>query len=245
MNKLAMIFGMVLLAVLLTACNISVQQPDQPQQNTISVSGSAQLKAQPDEAIVMLRVETNGTNAKEAQDKNSKAMDAVQKALNRAGVDDRDMETMNYNIYENLIWDYKEQRQINMGFKASHTLKVKTKDLSRVGELIQIAVDNGATNLDSVSFSLSTAAEKEAKDEALRQATRDARQKADALADGLDLRIVKVSSVSINEYNVMPFYRGGMEAVMSKAEDAGAPAPAIMPSEVDVSANVQVVFEIA
>jgi hypothetical protein len=235
---------MILLAALLTACNISVQQPDQPQQNTISVSGNAQLKAQPDEAIVMLRVETNGTNAKEAQDKNSIAMDAVQKALSRAGVEDRDMETMNYNIYENLIWDYKEQRQINMGFKASHTLKVKTKDLSRVGELIQIAVDNGATNLDSVSFSLSTAAEKEAKDEALRQATRDARQKADALADGLDLRIVKVSSVSINEYNVMPFYRGGYaEAAMTK--DSGAPAPAILPSEVDVSANVQVVFEIA
>jgi len=244
MNKTLMIIGMVLMAVLLTACTITVQQPGQQQQNTISVNGNAQFKANPDEATILVRVETNGTNAKEAQDKNSIAMEAVQKALKRAGVDASDLETMNYNIYENQVWDYKEQRQINMGFKASHTLQVKTTKLNMAGEYIQIAVDNGATNLDSVSFSLSKDAEKDAKDEALRQAVKDARGKADALADGLELSIKKVVSVSINEYNVIPFYRGGMEVMAVKA-DMGAPAPPIAPQEIDVSANVQVVFEIA
>jgi hypothetical protein len=245
MNKTLMIIGMVLMAVVLAACNVTVQQPGQQQQNTISVNGNAQFKANPDEATVMVRVETNGTNAKEAQDKNSVDMTAVQKALKRAGVEERDMETMNYNIYENFVWDYKEQRQYSAGFKASHTLKLKTTKLNMVGEYIQIAVDNGATNLDSVSFSLSKEAEKDAKDEALRQATKDARGKADALADGLDLSIKKVVSVSINEYNVIPFYRGMAEVAMTKDAGGPMPAPPVAPQEVDVSANVQVVFEIA
>ena len=243
MNKLALIFGMIAL-LLLAACQITVQQPTDQQPNTINVNGNAQFKANPDEATILVRVETNGTNAKEAQDKNSIAMEAVQKALKRAGVDASEMETMNYNIYQNLVWDYKEQRQIDMGFKASHTLKVATKKLDMAGEYIQIAIDNGATNLDSVSFSLSKAAEKDAKDEALRQAVKDARGKADALADGLDLSIKRVVSVSINEYNVIPFYRGGAEMMMAKA-DMGAPAPPIAPQEIDITASVQVVFEIA
>lgn len=242
MNKLVLIAGMITL-MLLAACQITVQQPTEQQPNTISVNGNAQFKANPDKATVMLRVETNGTTAKEAQDKNSAAMSAIQNALKKAGVAETDMETMNYNLYPNMYWDYEKQRQVEAGFKASHTLKVTTKELDRVGEFIQLAVGHGATSLDGVSFALSKAAEKDAKNEALRQAVQDARQKADALADGLNLRITKVVSVSINEYNVIPFYRGGV-AVMAETMEK-APAPPIAPQEVDIMANVQVVFEIA
>lgn len=242
MNKLQLIIGMIALAVLLAACNVTVQNPQQQQPNTISVSGSSQLKAAPDEAVVMLRVETNGTTPREAQDKNSAAMTAAMAALRRAGVSEDQMQTTNYNLVPNTYWDYKNQQQVTSGYKAMHTLQLKTKDLKRVGEYAQIAVDAGATGVDSVSFSLSKASERDAKDAALRDATQDARQKAMALADGLDVRLGKVSSVSINEYNIVPYYRGA-EAMMAKA-DMG-PAPPIAPQEVDVSANVQVVFEIA
>jgi hypothetical protein len=241
MNKTFVMMG---IALLLAACQITVQQPTEQQPNTINVNGNAQFKAAPDEATVMLRVETNGTTAKEAQDKNSAAMTAVQRALKKAGIAENEMETINYNLYPNVYWDHELQRQVEAGYKVSHTLRFKTKDLERAGEFIQAGVDAGATNVDSVSFALSSASERDAKNEALRQATQDARQKADALADGLDLKITRVVSVSINEYNVMPFYRGGMayaaEAMMEKA-----PEPPIAPQEIDVMANVQVVFEIA
>jgi uncharacterized protein YggE len=244
MNKLSMIVGMVLVAALLTACNVTVQQPSNPQQNTISVVGNTQFKVAPDEATVMLRVETNGTTAKEAQDKNSEAMSAIQAALKSAGVAKNDMETTGYNLYPYTYWDYKQNRQIDAGYKVSHTLKVKTTELERVGEFIQLGVDAGATGVDSISFELSDAQTKDAKNEALRQAVQDARSKAEALAAGIEMRLGKVVSVSINEYNVYPMYRGGMETMAAKS-DMGAPAPQILPGDVDVSANVQVVFEIA
>jgi uncharacterized protein YggE len=242
MNKLQLIISMIVLAVVLTACNVTVQSAQQQQPNTISVSGTAQLKAAPDEATVMLNVETNGTTPREAQDKNSAAMSAAIAALRRAGVAEDQIQTTNYQLIPNTYWDYKNQQQITSGYKTMHTLQLKTKDLSRVGDLIQTAVDAGATGVESVSFSLSKANERDVKDAALRSATEDARQKAGALADGLDVRLGKVSSVSINEYNVMPYYRADA-GMMTKAE--AAPAPPIAPQDVDVSANVQVVFEIA
>jgi uncharacterized protein YggE len=241
MNKIAMIMGLML-AAMLAACQITVQQPGQ--QDTISVSGMAQFKVVPDEATVHLRVETNAATAQAAQDENSAKMTAIQKALRRAGVRDDQMQTQNYNLYPNYYWDNEKQRQVQDGYRVTHTLQLKTTELERVGEYIQLAVDSGANGVDSVQFSLSKAAEKDAKNEALRQAVQDARSKAEALADGLSMRLGKVSSVTINEYNVIPFYRGMAEAVMSKDMGGELPPP-ISPQDVDVMANVQVVFEIA
>ncbi len=237
MNKLVMM--MSVLVVFLAACQITVQQPGQ--QQTISVNGMSQLKVAPDEAIVMLRVETNGTTAKEAQNANSESMAAIQRELKRAGVTQSDMETINYNLYPHSYWDQKEQRMIEAGYKASHTLQFKTRDLKRVGEFIEVGVNAGATNIDGVNFGLSKQTSKDAKDEAVRQAVQEARQKAEALADGLDARLGKVMSVTMSQYDVVPVY-GGMYAEAQMMRDA---LPPILEKGVDVTANVQVVFEIA
>lgn len=240
MNKKFLVAGLAVLVLLLAACQVTIQQPGEQLRNTITVSGSAQFKLAPDEATIMLRVETNGTTPKEAQDKNSFAMSAVQNALKKAGVAKDDMETTNYNLYPNTYWDDKIQRMVTVGYKASHTLKVRTKDLAGVGGFVQAGVDAGATSVDGISFGLSKPAEKDAKNEALRQAVQEARQKAEALADGLDVRLGKVVSVHIVEYGIIPMYRSYAE--LATAEKA--PAPPIAPGDVDVSANVQVVFEI-
>lgn len=244
MKKTIMILSFVLLVVL-AACSVTVQQPTQSQQNTINVNGVSQLKAVPDEATIVLRVITNSTIAKEAQDKNSAAMVAVQNALKRAGVSESDLETTNYNLEKITYWDYEKQRTVESGYQVTHSLKLKTKELVRVGEFIQLAVNAGANDVDNINFGLSKSSEKDSKDEALRQAVADARQKAEALADGLGVHLGKVVSVSINQYNIVPYsrYDYGEDLLMAKAEVA--PAPPIQPKDVDVSANVQVVFEIA
>ncbi|MEM2916012.1 MAG: SIMPL domain-containing protein [Candidatus Woesearchaeota archaeon] len=240
MNKLSMIFGMVLAVLLLSACTITVQQPTE-RQDVITVTGSSQFKAVPDQATVYLQVETNGTTAKEAQDKNSRIMDAVQNALLRAGLDSRDMETTYYNVYPYTYWDYEKQRQVEAGYKASHSLKITTNDIKKVGTYIQVGIDAGATSVNSISFELSKVAEKDAKNEALKRAVQDAKSKAEALADGIGKRLGKVVSVSINEYYAYPIMRAGAEVMAAK--DSAVPPP-IMPQELDVSASVQVVFEI-
>ncbi len=242
MNKLSMMVGMIVLAVVLAACTITVQQPATERQDVITVTGTSQFKAVPDQATVYLQVETNASTAKEAQNKNSKIMDAMQNALLRAGLDSRDMETMYYNVYPNTYWDYEKNRQVEDGYKVSHSLKITTDDIKKVGTYIQVGVDAGATSVNSISFELSKDAEKDAKNEALKRAVQDAKSKAEALAAGIDKRLGKVVSVSINEYYAYPIMRGAV--AMAEGMDKAVPPP-IAPQELDVSASVQVVFEIA
>jgi uncharacterized protein YggE len=242
MNKLSMIVGMMVLAVVLAACTITVQQPATEKQDVITVTGTSQFKVAPDEATVYLQVETNGTTAKEAQDKNSNIMDAMQNALLRAGLDSRDMESMYYNVYPNTYWDYKQNRQVEAGYKVSHSLKITTDDIKKVGTYIQVGVDAGATGVNSISFELSTDAEKDAKNEALKRAVQDAKSKAEALAEGIEKRLGKVVSVTINEYYAYPIMRGAV--AMAESMDGKAVPPPIAPQELDVSASVQVVFAI-
>ncbi len=242
MNKLSMIAGMMVLSVLLAACTITVQQPAAEKQDVITVTGTSQFKVAPNEATVYLQVETNATTAKEAQDQNSRIMDAMQNALLRAGLDSRDMESMYYNVYPNTYWDYEKNRQVEAGYKVSHSLKITTEDINKVGTYIQVGVDAGATGVNSISFELGKDAEKDAKNEALKRAVEDAKSKAQALAEGIDKRLGKVVSVTINEYYAYPVMRGAV----AMAESAGGKAvpPPISPQELDVSASVQVVFAI-
>ncbi len=241
MNKLSMIVGMMVLSVFLAACTITVQQPATEKQDVITVTGTSQFKVAPDEATVYLQVETNDSTAKEAQDKNSNIMDAMQNALLRAGLDSRDMESMYYNVYPNTYWDYKQNRQIEAGYKVSHSLKITTDDINKVGTFIQVGVDAGATGVNSISFELSKDAEKDAKNEALKRAVQDAKSKAEALAEGIEKRLGKVVSVTINEYYAYPVMRGAV--AMAESMDKSVPPP-ISPQELDVSASVQVVFAI-
>lgn len=243
MNKLSMIVGMVLAVMLLSACTITVQQPGADKQDVITVTGTSQFKVAPDEATVYLQVETNASTAKEAQDMNSAIMEAMQSSLLRAGLDSRNMETMNYNVYPNTYWDYKQNRQIEAGYKVSHSLKITTDDIQKVGTYIQVGVDAGATSVNSISFELSKDAEKDAKSEALKRAVQDAKSKAEALADGIEKRLGKVVSVNINEYYAYPIMRGAM--AVSESYDGKAVPPPIAPQELDVSASVQVVYSIA
>ena len=231
---------MVVLALLLSACTISVDRPEV--KNTISVNGMAEITQSPDEATVLLHVETEGRDPKEAQDKNSAIMVTIKEELKGgAGVSEDEMETINYNLYPKTRWDPETHKQVQDGYRVTHTLKARTTELERVGYMIKLGVDAGATRVDQVSFSLSSDAEQEAKKEALRQATRDARQKAEALAEGLEVRLGKIVSVNINEYNVMPYYRAFAAEEIALAKSV---SPPISTKDVDMRASVSVVFEI-
>ena len=55
-------------------------------QNTLSVSGQAELTVAPDKADVYLSIITNGTDAVQAQERNRVLADSVMTALRNAGV---------------------------------------------------------------------------------------------------------------------------------------------------------------
>jgi hypothetical protein len=244
MNKTIAILAVLMIA--LTACTTRVimESPGQQPQNAISVQGSTEFDVAPDLAKIIFSIQTQSTTAQDAQIRNRETGSAVGAALTQAGVRTGDLQTTNYRVEKIQEWDPTGQKMVDKGYRVSNSFVVKTKELSRVGPLLDAGIQAGANNVESISFELSDAKQKEVKTEALRKATMNAREKADALADGAGVRLGKVLTLSENSYYAQPFYRS--DAMMSKAEMGGAPAPAteISPQDVHISAQVSVTYEI-
>src|SRR5688572_27688063 len=66
---------------------------------TVSTSGFATTKVQPDKFSVTVGVETNGTTAQEAAESNADLMEQVVAALRALGISEADISTSNYSVY--------------------------------------------------------------------------------------------------------------------------------------------------
>lgn len=213
--------------------------------NTIAVTGQAQLDVDPDEAEVNIRVQTKEPTAKRAQDENARLMSTVKEALKRAGVKDSEMETINYNMWPQQRWDPDTQKSVNDGYMVQHTLKITTKDVTHVGALVETAVDAGANGLDSVNFRLSDDKREDVNSEALAQASGNAKDKADAIAQGLGVRIKDIVSVSESNVGYDSYYPMPMYAMAERAEGGMDYAKNVVsPQAVTVSATIGIVYEI-
>ena len=238
MKKILALVSVLMIAALLGGCITTGSN----NQQTVSSSGTAVLKVTPDEADVVIAVETLEKSADDSKNKNAAIVDKVYAALYKINIPRDSIKTENFNIYEEYDWTLAGQQK-SKGFRTSHTLRVTVKDFALVGKIVDAAVDAGATRIQGVEFDLSDATKASLKKQALAEASKDAREKAEAIASGLNAELGKIVSVSDSSYDYTPYpyLRTAMEGDMAKAEFAGTE---ISPQELEVRANVQVVFEL-
>lgn len=244
MKKYAIVFGLLAL-MMLASCTTQIVMPEDEKYNALTVQGSSEFDVSPDEAVIRVRVESQSLTAQEAQDANRKTANNVRDALRRAGVSDKDIETVDYNVQKIREWDHNLERMVDKGFRVYNVFKLTTTNLDKVGDYLDVAVQAGANNIDSVNFELSEDEMEKARTEALRQAAVNAKSKAEALADGMGVMLDGVLSVDESNVNVFPMR--AMDAAMVKAggmyDEEMAPTP-IAPESVRVNANVHVSYKI-
>lgn len=239
------ILFVVLALLLLAACETRVIMPQPGEQpNTLSVNGASEFEVAPDLAKVRFRVEILSPTAQGAQSKNREIANSVRDALLRAGVRSDELETSDYRVEKVQEWNYEQNKMVEKGYRATNAFVVETKNLESVGTLLDVGVQAGATNVESISFELSEAKQREVKTEALRRAATNAREKAVALAEGSGVVIAKVRTITENSYYVQPFYRADVMAMAESKGGMAAPTP-ISPGQVQVSAQVSVSYEVA
>jgi uncharacterized protein YggE len=200
------------------------------------VAGSYSVTIEPELARVSVGYVNTGSTAEAAQDANANVMNAVKSALEAAGVED--VETVSFSVYPE--YDYSGRTRRVTGYTARHILQIETENINEVGNYIDIAVNSGANQINSIEFDVSDGTRKELRSKALSKASEDARDKADAIADGLGMRVMKVVSVTDQSSYVSPYYRG-----LAVAEAGVMGDTEITPGDLEVSANVRVTFGIA
>ncbi|MAG91273.1 hypothetical protein CMO83_01190 [Candidatus Woesearchaeota archaeon] len=241
-----LVVGLVIVAIVLaSSSNTSVSS--QEEKSKVSVSGSSSVTVDPNKAEVYVNILTLEKTAEQARDENSQISSDVTKALKKEGVKDKDIETSRFTIspryeYEDVIESgLRRSKQILVGYEVSNVLKVTTQDLEKVGNLIDAAVDNGANDIERVSFGLTDDKEKEVKQQAMILASNDAKEKAVALTANLGVRLVKPLSISESNFFYQPYEISVRSAFL---ENAVAEDTVINPQKLDVSASVSLVYEI-
>ena len=228
-----------IISVLLVLSLFLVGCQQQKESNTINVDGSSEITAKPDQAEVWLGISILKSNAADAQSESNKITNAIIDGLRYKGIQDSDIQTESLSLYEETQWDNGKSKSV--GWRATQTIKVKTKDLTKVGTIVDIGVNNGANQVNNINFGLSAAKEQEFKQQALADASKNAKSKAETIAQSLGVKLGRIKSVTESNFDYSP-YPYMMKSVVGA--DAVREAAAVLPKDVSVTAQISLVYEI-
>jgi hypothetical protein len=208
-----------------------------PYGKSISVQGQGKVYAKPDIAIINMSVVTEGRNIKDVQDKNTKKMNAVIDFLKGFGIEDKDIKTINYNIYPRYNYENRIIPEI-IGYEITQTLEVKARNLEKVGDILDKSVGAGINQVSSLRFWIDK--DEDLKEQARKLAIEDAKEKAKKLASNLGIRLVKLAGFSEDTgYYPVPMYK---EA--TGMGGGGNTTPDVQTGENEIIINVSLIYEI-
>lgn len=212
----------------------NAQEADEQSNRTITVSGDGEVTAEADLAVLSVAVTATASSADEARAQVAERSEQMRQALRDAGVDDDAVTTSHFRVQPE--YDHRGEERNLTGYRAVHAYDIEVSP-DRAGEVLDVAVGNGANEVQSVSFTLSDDARADLRAEALNAAMDAARTDADTLAAATNLSITGVHSVSTS---------GGYSPVDSRVAyetaDAGG-STSFEPGPVTVTATVTVTYE--
>ncbi|MFC6940147.1 SIMPL domain-containing protein [Salinirubellus sp. GCM10025818] len=203
---------------------------------TVTVGASASVEATPDLAVVRVAVEATAESAEEARATVAADAERMRAALRDAGVPNGNVSTEAFNVYPQ--YDYSDESRELVGYRAVHAYRVEIAP-DRAGEVIDVAIGNGATSVYGVSFELSEEVRQDLREQALTAAVENARADAETVAT--------VSGASLGDVRSISTSDGGGGVPIPFAEDRGADggSTVVEPGTVRVTASVTVVYDLA
>jgi len=224
---------MLIITLVLAASPASAQPPDASNPlNVIVTNGEAVVRRAPDRAFVTVTVEARAKSPRDAQRLNAEAMTAVQQRLTAARVPKDAIRTLGYDLEQEF--DFTQGKRVPREFLARNSIELRVDEIGRVGELLDVVVQGGATSVSGVRFDIQDREKVER--EALRLAVVDARSRAEAAAAGAGRaidRIIKIEDA--REASAPP--RPMMTYAMKTADSAQTP---VEPGLVEIRSRVTI-----
>ncbi len=214
-RTITLILTGIFLIASLAACSTSapIQVTTSPIIPTLSASGLGEVYVAPDIAYINIGVHTEATDISTAMSQNSAQAQKVSEALQSMGVDAKDIQTTNFNVYPMNTYD-------NMGqisgtyYAVDNTVYVTVRDLTALGSLLDTVVNSGANTINGITFDVQDkeAAIAQAQDIAIK----DAKKQAESMANSAGVKLGSLQSISVSVSNSSsPIYEGKGGAVMN------------------------------
>ncbi len=219
----------------LSACERETILMSDDHLNQIHVVGTGTVTMSPDIATAQIGVQTFSSEVEPAINENNRKSDAIQAALRKQGIEEKDMRTSSFSIYPQRDYQHNKPDEI-IGYQVNNTISVIIRDIDSVGKILQVAIDAGSNNIYGINFTLDD--QEPFENEARVKAIENAREKAESMAEAAGINLGKVLSISESS---------GSWPIMAKADYDGREFSSevpIQPGELELTISVEMVFEI-
>lgn len=224
-------------AVKMRELNYVGKSPDY--QPTIFVSGEGKVQAIPDVAKITFGYTVTKPTTAEAQTDNTNKMNGFIAAVKKEGVDDKDIKTMNFNVYPE--YNYIEGRQVPRGYTVSQNVEVTLRDTSKAQRMIQLAGEQSLNQIGGLNFVVDN--QQKYIEEARTLALKQAKANAQSIAKNAGFRLGRLMNYS---ENTQPSYPSPMYADKGMGMGGGSavPAPTIAAGSNEIYVQVSLNYEI-
>jgi uncharacterized protein YggE len=212
--KKALVWGVLVLAVCATLVITAVviaRRPLYVQYNTgvdgkpvnnISVNAVGKVSVTPDLVTFVATYEAKNQSLSALQADLTSHNNSIVKALKDMGIEEKDIQTTNFSLQPNYYYTKDTWEQVQDGHTGSVSVQVKVRDVSKAGKVVDSTVDAGASTISSLTFTVDDMTK--AKSDARVLATKAAHDKAKELADGSNVGLGGLISISESSSEVSP-----------------------------------------
>lgn len=204
-------------------------------ERTITVSAEGRVAVKPDIAVTTMGMIIEAPTVAEAQQKNTTVMNQLIARLKAMGIEEKDIQTTNYNIYPQYNYTDNTGRQLT-GYEVSQSVTIKIRDLTKANMVLALAGEVGANSVSGLQFTVDDPEVYKA--EARQLALTSVKEKALSLSKDLGVRFAGVVSYDESE-GAQPFGK----LMYAEGMGGGVP-PAVESGSNEVVVHVNVTFEI-
>lgn len=134
----------------------AVTQNIEKQAGTISISTSSEAEVAPDIAELSFSIKTSDNKSMQKatlmnKDISEKVYNLLKEMINSSNGDY--IKTSNFNA--SPVYIYKDKKKVLDKYEVSNRIIVHTKSIEKLGAMIDKSIEAGATNVDSLNFSIS------------------------------------------------------------------------------------------
>ena len=159
----------------------------------VTVGGEATIAVAPDIAVIRVGVTSQGKNAREASEVNSRQMTAVLAAIKTNGIDPRDIQTSRLSLQPQYDPNKSGTARLT-GFLITNQITIKIHEIGRLPVILDSAIAAGANEMSGIEFEVSQ--QSRLLDQARAEAVADARRKAALYAQAAGAKLGHVVQIT-------------------------------------------------
>ncbi len=198
---------LLILAASLAGCGAAEPSGGVEADRTLDVRGTGTVELSPDIARVNIGVRSQSPDVGQALEENTTNAEAIIQRLTELGVDQKDIQTRNFNVYPQQNREPGPDGEVeeSQAFVVENTVSVTVRDLDSLGEILTAVIQEGANTIHGVAFDVED--RQAAVEEARGRAIEDAKAQAEAIAEAAGVSLGAIHSISINEGGGAPIER--------------------------------------